>query len=277
MRQSDMDGDWVFLMVLWVGTVAIVVIGVRPITQRQLVRWSVRYNVLVDQTNDRWVSAQLRRARALRWTAFAVGLNVGMLPMYMNVIDAERAASFSNEFTGQAPFLAAAVGAVIAEVSLVRRPTGQRSALIVTRRWFDYIQRFWILAVVGALPVSLLAALYATTRAVSYSPWVWVAPVTVVFALVTITAGVHVVVNRPSVATDESERRLDDALRADGAHHVVGASVAVAGMATCSALTVALGRWGIIPALFTYVVLGQWYAIALTTRWNVDQARLQHV
>ena len=272
-----MDGDWAFLMVLWVATVAIVAIGVRPITQRQLVGWSVRFNVLVDQTNDQWVSVQLRRARALRWSAFAVGLNVGMLPMYMNVIDVERAASFSNEFTGQAPFLAAAVGAVIAEVSLVQRPTGQRSALIVTRRWFDYIEQFWVFAVVAALPVSLLAALYATTQAASYSSWVWVAPVAVVFALVTITAGVHVVVNRPSVATDESERRLDDALRADGAHHVVGASVAVAGIATCSALTAALGSWGIIPALFTYVVLGNWYSIALTTRWNVDQARLQHV
>ena len=83
---------------------------------------------------------------------------------------------------------------------------------------------------------------------------------------------------RPTNAVSETTRRLDDALRADGAHHVVGASVAMAGLAALHAINDALGAsaWSMLLALLMYVVLGSWYGIACTTRWNVDQVRLQH-
>ena len=51
-------------------------------------------------------------------------------------------------------------------------------------------------------------------------------------SIVAMIVGVHVVVNRPTLAAEEQDLRLDDALRADGAHHIVGASFAMGGIAT---------------------------------------------
>lgn len=272
-----MDGDWIFLIVLVTASVVACAIGARPISEGQLTRWSIRFNVLLVDSIKPWTARQLRRARSIRTVSFVVGINVGALPMYMNIIDVDSAASFSNDLTAQAPFAAAAIGAMIAEISLVRRPRGVRSATLATRRWVDYIERFWLIFIAGCLPVSALAALFATARSDSYERWVWVGPSASLVAIVVATVGVHIVVNRPAATTDNDGRRVDDALRADGAHHVVGAAVALAGVATCYALTAALGGWwSIIPALLTYVVLGNWFAIARTSPWNVDQARLQH-
>jgi hypothetical protein len=272
-------GEWVFLVVLWSATVIIVAVGASPITDRQLVKWSVRYNVLVaDASSQGWLSWQLRRARVVRWTLFAIGLNVGFAPMYVNVIDVERASEFANPLITQAPFAMAALGAVLAEFSLVRRPRGKRSAAIVTRRWSDYIERFWLVIIVCTVPISIAASWFALTRSDSDPTWLWVGPAASFLAVAAATVGVHVVVKRPANACSEESRRIDDALRADGAHHVVGASVALGGIAACSSMTIALGSsaWSAVAALLTYVFIGCWYGIACTDRWNVDQARLQH-
>jgi hypothetical protein len=271
------SGDWVFLLALWAATALIVVDGVRPLPDHQLVAWSVRFNVLVDESTKDWVSSRLRRGRAIRWVSFAVGVNIGMLPMYMNVIDVERAADFSNRLTGQAPFAIAAVGAVLAELTIARQPRGVRSAGLVTRRWSDYVEGFWLVVIVCTLPSSLIAAQIAAAQDFS-SQWVWVGPAASAFGILAATVGVRVIVNRPARDTGTNAARIDDALRADGAHHVVGAAVAVAGIAACSSVSHALATsWvGVIPMLISWVLLGNWYGIACNTTWNVDQARLQH-
>lgn len=58
-----------------------------------------------------------------------------MLPMYMNVIDVERAAEYFNQLTAQAPFAIAAFGAVLAELTIASRPKGLQSAGLVSRHW----------------------------------------------------------------------------------------------------------------------------------------------
>jgi hypothetical protein len=198
--------------------------------------------------------------------------------MYMNVIDVERAAEFSNPLTAQAPFAAAALGAVVAELTLVRTPRGMRSAAIVTRRWSDYIDRFWLVVCAGTVPISFAATWFTVSRSDPDSSWPWAGPVVSAVAVAAVTLGVHVVVNRPANVSTAELRRIDDALRADGAHHVVGASVALGGLAACSSTSAALGSsaWSMVPAFVGYVFLANWYGIARTARWNVDQARLQH-
>jgi len=271
------SGDWTFLLVLWSASVLGIAVGARPVTQDQLTQWSVRFNVLVDDSTPSSLASQLRRARMIRWAAIVVGINVGALPMYMNVIDVERASSFSNDLTAQAPFAAAALGSVIAELSLVHRPSGTRSATLVARRWTDYIDTVWIITIIACLPVSLFAAFVTMTGSNPHTTWVWVGPAASVLAILAMSLGVRVVVNRPTNSLGEPHRRLDDALRADGAHHIVGAALALAGVATCYTLMAAInGLLGSLAGLFTYVVLGCWYGIARTERWNVDQARLQH-
>jgi hypothetical protein len=272
-----MNWDLVILIVFVAASAVACAVAARPVTNDQLSRWSIRFNVLLDDSAKPGAARQLRRARSIRTVSLVAGINVGALPIYMNVIDAQRAASFSNNLVAQAPFAAAAIGAVIAELSLVRRPRGVRSATLQTRRWSDYIERFWFVGIAACLPVSVLAAAIAIARSDSDARWVWASPLACVVAILATTLGVRVVVNRPAVLAGEKVRRIDDAFRADGAHHVVGAAFALAGVATCFSLTAAVGGWfALLTSLLTYVVLGNWYGIARLTRWNVDQARLQH-
>lgn len=44
------------------------------------------------------VVTRLWRVRSIRWGSFAIGINIGMPAIHMNVIDVERAARFANEF-----------------------------------------------------------------------------------------------------------------------------------------------------------------------------------
>jgi hypothetical protein len=273
--------DWRFLIVLWSVSLVVVVAGTRPISDGQLTKWSIRFNVLIHDGAAAMIRPQLRRARAIRWTAFVVGVNIGMLPMYMNVIDVERSADFSNELTVQAPFIAAALGSVAAELAFVRRHVrARRTAAVTVRRWTDYVPALWVRCVALCVPISLVAAIVATARVEALRPWAWpwVGPIASALALAAMTIGVHHVVNRPSSAVSEQDLRLDDALRADGVHHIVGASFAMAGAATSSALTAAFGGvLGVASGLAFYAVIGVWYSLAATERWNVDQARLQRV
>jgi hypothetical protein len=243
--------DWIFLIVLWAASIVVVLAGARQISTDQLTEWSIRFNVLIADESATTIRRQLRRARTIRWTAFVVGINLGALPSYMNVIAAERAADFANELTTQAPFIAAALGSVIAEVAFVRRPpSGRRSAGLAVRRWTDFVPVIWVRCVALCVPISLIAALVATVRYAGLDGWLWFGPAASVVALA--------------------------ALRADGVHHIVGAAFAMGGVATCYTLMATFaGLLGLVFALATYAVIGVWYSLAATERWNVDQARLQ--
>jgi hypothetical protein len=266
--------EWVFLVVLWVASAFGVGLAVRPTSDHRLIAWSIRFNVLLQDDTRPLVATRLRRARAIRWTSFIIGVNVGMLPMYMNVIDVERAGSFNNPVTAQAPFIAAALGCVLAEVTIVHRRSGPRSAVLVRRRWSDYVLRLWIGCIVACLPISLVAVAIGPWN--DRSRWLWVGPAASAIAIAATTAGVTLIVNRPPIEHDDAFRRIDDALRADGAQHVVGASLALAGIATLNTVALVVPPIvGLLLALSQYLVIGCWYGI-IRDRWNVEQARLQH-
>ena len=269
-------GDWLFIVVTVVVSCLLIVRGRRPISEARLVRWSLRFDVVVDSHSRGWVSRRLRRARMIRWTSFVAGLNISLLPMYMNVIDVDRAASFSNPAGSSAPWAAAALGAVLAEVLVVQRPAGPRVADIARRRWRDYADQRWVLAIVGCLPVAIAAATLATAGNDFRWRWSWVGPASVICAIVAVTVGVHHIVDRPAISATGPERLIDDALRADGAHHILGASVALAGMGTFHSLAIATSpNW--VSLLFVpaqYWVIYQWQAIACLDRWNVQRVRM---
>ena len=274
-----MSGEWTFLLVLWIASVAAIGYSAQPITDELLSKWSIRFNVLLDDDTAEPVRRQLRRARIIRWTAVVAGINVGSLPMYVNVIDVERAGEFANSLTGQALFIAGTLGAVIAEVAFVRPGVRRRrTAALVIRRWSDYVPTRWVRCVVGFLPLSTVAAVIAVGRDDPAWPssWPWVGPVVSALAIAAMIVGVHVVVNRPTLAIDEHDFRVDDALRADGVHHIVGATFAMGGVATCAAVGATFGGViSLVALVANYAAIGVWYSLATTDRWNVDQARLQ--
>lgn len=69
--------------------------------------------------------------------------------------------------------------------------------------------------------------------------------------------------------------RLDDALRADGVHHIVGASLALAGLSATGPISAAVGvsAWQTVLGMLSLVVIGVWYGLACRAGWNVDRAR----
>ena len=82
-------------------------------------------------------------------------------------------------------------------------------------------------------------------------------------------------VDRPAVSPDGSLRAIDEALRADGAHHIAGASVALAVTGAVSALLIATsdGWWQLPIGMLNLLAIGCWRELAVGERWNVSAAR----
>ena len=270
-----MTGDWIFLMCLWIFSVVLILAGFWPVSEERLARWSVRFDVRLSGETSSWVRSRLRWARSVRWASFAVGMNLSALPMYMNVIDASRAGNFSNQLTSSSVFLAPTIGALVAELVVVQRPTGEHSAVLIRRRSQDYIDRFWTGAIVVCAVLSVAAAFAATSRQVPRWGFAWVGPAAALAALASITFGVRRIVNRPVVAPDGPLRAADEALRADGAHHIAGASIALAMTATAAALLLATpdGWWQLPIVLLNYLAIAWWSRLAIGERWSVALAR----
>ena len=72
-------------------------------------------------------------------------------------------------------------------------------------------------------------------------------------------------------------RSVDEALRADGAHHLAGAAVALAGTAVAVAVPEDVTGWWALAALpvslIGLFVLGVWWTLARDSPWSVARAR----
>lgn len=252
--------------------------GAQPITERQLVRWSIRFDALIDDTSRVWITARLRRARTIRCASFAIGLLVAGLPMFANVIDARRAASFSNPAVANAPFIAVALGALIAELFVVQRPRGERAATLTRRQVDDYLDRMWPVVIGVTAPIAAIAALLANALHVWQARWAWLGAGCALCALLAVTVGLRNIIDRPALAVDGDQRLLDDALRADGAHHLAGACVLLAVTGAGQALLILGGSsaWTWLVALAMLAAIGCWSGIARKQTWNVARARRAH-
>lgn len=250
--------------------------GLRPVDDAEIQRFVNRFFVVVERTDRQFISERLHRSRALRSGAAAVGVLVAGLPSYMNLIDAERAGDFAIAPVGQAWLLGAAIAAVAAELLVVQRPVRNGEAEIAERRPQHYVSHRWktTSTVLAVAALALFVAgvvrgdddlLEASTGAVGAT-----------IALVAVTSGLRRIANRPRLGTEAHLRRLDDALRAYGAHHVAGAaiavgaaSVSVAGAPFFNEVAPALN---LVAAFIATGALGVWYTIARDEHWPVGQA-----
>ena len=269
-----MTGDWWFLTALWALSASAIVYGARRVSPARLDRWQARFDVELDEVTSELVGRRLRTAGAVRWTAFAIGMNITMLPMYMNVIEPSRAAAFNTPAVTNAFFFATAAGAFVFELS-VRQRNADRSSNLVRRRSADYIDPRWP-RIVAALALTTLAITIAASVQQT-EEWLtaWVGVAAALLALAACTIGVNTIVDRPSLAASGPFRAADDALRADGAHHLLGAVCALAtvGLSTSGQVLLPDFPWALLFGLLPWVGIAWWSRLWSAEPWSVRAAR----
>ncbi len=269
-----MAGDWWFLATLWVATVAVVGFGARRVSLTRLDRWQRRFDVQLDDTSTPVVRRRLRRGSSVRWISFLIGLHITMLPMYFNLIDADRAADFANPLYNNAFFFTTAIGAAAFELAVRQRRVGNE-ALVVRRRRSDYVDTWWSNLTFACASIAVVAAVVATWRAPIRWQYAWVGAVAGLTAVAIIRLGVGRVIDRPALAASGRLRDADEAMRADGVHHVTGAAVALATSGASTAAVIALGNsWLALPfGVLPWLGIAWWSRLWLVEPWNVQQAR----
>ena len=249
--------------------------GVRPVSARQLRRFSDRFGVAVEDQDRTFVATRLRRSRATHSLAAAAGLVITGLPAYMNLIDADRAGEFAVAPVGAAWMFGAAFAAVAAEVFLVQRPARKGEAALVERRPEHYVGARWR-RIATALSVAAIVSfgvgvvggydglLEASTGAAGAA-----------IALFAVTVGLRRVADRPRLDTQGHLRELDDALRSYGVHHVVGAAVALSAISLSIASQPVFNDvapvLNLVVGLVGSVSLGVWHSLARQEPWRVPQ------
>jgi hypothetical protein len=179
------------------------------------------------------VRTRIRRSRAWRYGVAAVGLAISMLPAFVNLLDGAAAGSFAGPPFGAAALAGAAGGAALAELLIVQRPSGLRRADLSTRRPSQYVAAGWTTLLAAAAAVSVGAAALVLGGAGSSDGTAREAASVVTGGLASLvalgvaTAGLRTIAGRPRLALDGQLRAVDDALRAYGGRHLVGAALAL--------------------------------------------------
>jgi hypothetical protein len=274
-------GDWALIALFGGLSLAIIVAGFGPIPDEMLDGWSLRYDVAIDHPRREWIRARLRRARRARWVSFGLGTVVASAPMYANVIAPERAGDVSQALQGtNAPWIAAALGSLISELVVVQRPGGDRVAVLERRRWGDYVGDHWRRLLIGSSAVAVAAAAAVfldgsrhrfTDPRIAGMGAAWS-----VVALVLAFVGMRAIVDRPLLDVEGMDRQLDEALRADGAHHLVGAAVAMSVFGASAAVVELFpvpNPLGFLAGFGMWFGVACWWFLARQETWNVARVR----
>ena len=274
----EMNGDWWFLTILWCVTLAVIAFGTRSVSPERLDRWQRRFDVRLDDRTTPMVRRRLRTGSSVRWVSFLVGLHITALPMYFNIIDAHQASRFVNPLVSNAFFFTTALCAAGFEFAVRQRSRGGE-ALIVRRRRSDYVDRWWSSTTVVCSAVAVAAAFVATWREPFRWRYAWVGAAAGVMAVAIIRFGVSRIIDRPALSAAGGLRDADEAMRADGVHHIVGAAVAPATTGASTAAVIAIDNsWLTIPfALLPWFGISWWSRLWLYEPWSVRRAREAHV
>lgn len=270
-----MSGDWIIAGVSVGITLVVLWRGLRPVDEATLTRWEERFSTTVPSDLRGEAARRLRHDRAWRTTAVAVGLLIGGAPAYTNLIDRARASEVANPATEQAWLMAAAFGALVAQLLVSQRPSGPRQAGLVRRRVTDYVELSWVWVTGVLAAVAVAAAVVGAGSETADSGWWWLHAVGALAAAAAVGLGLRVVRDRGMLAAEGPRRDLDEALRADGAHHLVGAGVALAASSAAGALVLVSGSLvGLLSNLMALGSLGVWYEMTHLARWSVGARRL---
>lgn len=270
-----MDGNILQAAVPPAIAVVLLCLGLRTVTARHLARFGERFGIGFDDQDREFVAPRLRRSRAMRSTAAAAGVLVTGLPAYMNLIDANRSSDFAIAPVANAWLFSAAIAAVAAEVLLVQRPARKGEAALVERRPEHYVSPRWPRIAMALSAAAVAAFIVGVVGAYDGLLEASTGVVGAVIALVAVTFGLRRVADRPRLDTTGHLREIDDALRSYGAHHVVGAAVALSAMSLSLASQPLFNDvapvLNLVVGLFGTASLGVWHSLARNEPWRVPQ------
>ena len=210
----------------------------RPLREQHLAEWSGSHGFELTAQNRPMVSWYLRTARILRAWGLVAGVVVPTFLAlawsgHLDVLGVDSSGGFNPGDVGWV-FVGYLVGALYAEVALVRPVGGaRRSASLVPRRLDDFLGRRVLWAQRGLAASAALAAV--TSLALPFDPpemrpsWVVVAGFAVYAAgfAATLEAFQRWIVRRPQPYSDPSVIAADDAIRSQSVRSMAGAGISV--------------------------------------------------
>jgi hypothetical protein len=260
---------------------ALVLLGLRPVTGRALGGFASRYGLSALPEASEVVHRLVRRSRAGRMLGAALGLCLPSLALLFgaSLPGTDQGGSFVYGFAGYV------AGAFVAALLPVGSAGPRRSAALEPRRAADYLPRGLrsgpVVAVVASGAASVVYGVEVRTMLPTYgagSTLSFGIASAVVGAAATVIA-IRVIVSRPQPIVSPELTAVDDALRSQALHTISGAGLAFAflGAATC---LLAMGGAAANPAIHTAgwvaALVAFWLSITAwlsrTSPWLVSRA-----
>lgn len=271
-----MSGDVIMAIVNTVFLLGLLTWGLWPLCNRALFRWAVRFGVEISRDGRDQVIHDLERSKRLRWGAAVLGMAISSLPVYVNLISSRHAADFAGEGFGLVWIGAAALGAMVAEAVIHQHPRGPR-AILERRRWTDFVPARPVRLTFAATGLGVVGAVFALVRHTEHAGTAAGAATCGLVGVVFLVVGLRRIVNRPRIALTGEARELDDAMRADGAHHIVGAALALSTFTASTAIVE--GTWSVFPLIgfvllpLQYYSLAHWWSLSAFAFWEITPER----
>jgi hypothetical protein len=228
-----------------------------------------RFGVTLDEATRPFLARRIRRSRCWRALGGALGWVIATLPLTVSQFRPGLGGQLNQPFLSVVPYAGYLLGNVIVELVLAARANDRpRRALLRFRRVTDYVPSWPITttraaAIVGVCLTPVAWRLTEPSGRAAWSGGRILTDLTVMIAgLAFMELALHFIAHRRQVATTPETLVADEALRADSARRVAGASMVVVTSSACSQLDVAakaLDPWLTLVALALYLlVLGAW-------------------
>jgi len=268
----------VVLYGLWaVVPVVLAVVALRPVSARELTRFTNRYGLELKPGTMTAVTQSVRRGRTGRLVGAALGLSLYPVLLAFGVEIPSQSLAY-----GLVGYL---VGAFMTSLAPTSLEDEVRHASLVPRRPSDYLPRIALVTPAVAVVVStaaLIAYLIEPRRTVAdfYGSPSGLAAAAI--ATVATFVAIRIVVARPQPVTSPEMVVVDDAVRTQAIHTLAGSGIAVALFGTGACLWAMGGAaapgWLHITGFVAGVcaLVGALYAWAFRSApWRVERTMLQ--
>jgi hypothetical protein len=237
-----------------------------------------RFGVTLDDVTRPFLAERIRRGRCWRAVGGTLGWIISTLPVTVSQFRPRLGSELNRPFLSLAPYAGYLLGTVLVELVIAARANPRPTrALLRFRQVSDYVPTWPIsttrVAAIASVCLSPLswrlaerADVDATYEAIATSVMV------TIVGLAFMELALRFIAHRRQVAAAPETLILDEALRADSARRVAGASMVVVTTAATAQLNVvlyALAPWlTLFAAALYFLVLGAWWAL-VDSNWRL--------